>query len=635
MKLIAQTTAIIMAVMLCHAQEPFKTTVFEGKTSGYEQFRIPALVITTKGTLLAFCAARKQAGDWSEIDIAMRRSQDGGKTWEPMRIIADRGIMTVDNPVPIVDRRTGSVHFLYQVNYAQLFYMRSDDEGVTWSTPTDITETVHAFRSGWVREKSETRYGWNVVAPGPGHGLQLANGRLLSTVWMSPSYTHRPSAIATIYSDDSGRTWKAGSLVPQTLHNPSEHMAVELADGRVMLNIRSEGQEHRRAVSISSDGISNWSKPELQPDLFEPVCMASILRLPATPPGKRDRLLFSNPDSRPSNTASNEYNMRSRDDLRIRMSEDGGKTWAVSKLLQQGRTGYSDMAAAPDGSVFILYEHVSGGKASLTFSHFTLDWLRGGHSTATGGKPIRVLPVGDSITRGSYLAHYTEGPYRDRPIGLPNPDGGGWRRVLQELLRKARISFEFVGELDYGAFGQDGQLDPSFDPDHHGLAGFGNHRILVGGQVPTPEDVLQRKGVDRVAVPGIVSVLQRHRPDVVLLMSGTNGFDVKAFEQLVEAITDNHSGCLLVATILPQRDPRKNWPLVGPYNQGVQEVLKQPRFRRPGIRLVAMHRHIGENHLLPDGVHPNAAGMSKMAEVWFAALREAMETPGCQTVTNG
>ncbi len=309
------------AAAFAHGQVPEKANVFEGKTAGYKGYRIPALAMTTKGTLLAFCAARKELGDWADIDIAMRRSTDGGKTWEPMRIIAERGSMTVDNPVPIVDRETGAVHFLFQVNYAQLYYMRSDDDGKTFSTPVDITEAAHDFRRGWAGEGQAGKYGWNVVAPGPGHGIQLASGRLLSTIWMSPHYRHRPSAAATIYSDDHGKSWKSGALLPQNLVNPSEHAALELADGRVMLNIRSEGAEHRRAIAYSPDGISNWTAPELHQELFEPVCMASLIRLSAQPKQKRNRILFANPDSRPqSGPVSNEFNMKSRDDLRIRLS---------------------------------------------------------------------------------------------------------------------------------------------------------------------------------------------------------------------------------------------------------------------------------------------------------------------------
>ncbi len=377
--------AAILTILPVLAEQPYKQTIFEGETQGYLGYRIPALVVTTKGSRLAFCAAREELGDWADIDIAMRRSTDGGKTWSPMRIIAERGTMTVDNPTPIVDRMTGAVHFLFQVNYAQMYYMRSDDDGLTFSTPVDITEAAHDFRRGWATDRSRTQYGWNVVAPGPGHGIQLASGRLIVPIWMSPSYRHRPSATATIYSDDHGKTWKAGELMPGgVLVNPSENVALELADGRVMANLRNEAEAHRRAVSYSPDGISGWTVPEFEGDLFEPICMASLVRLSSPPKQKRTRIVFANPDSRPGNPDfSKPDNMRSRDDLRIRLSYDEGKTWAPGKLLQEGGTGYSDMAAGPDGTMYVLYEHVvpAGDKArkhGLTFARFTLDWLTDG-----------------------------------------------------------------------------------------------------------------------------------------------------------------------------------------------------------------------------------------------------------------
>jgi sialidase-1 len=280
---------------------------------------------------------------------------------------------------------TGAIHFLFQVNYAQLYYMRSDDDGLTFSTPVDITEAAHDFRRGWAPDKSKTQYGWNVVAPGPGHGIQLASGRLLSTIWMSPNYKHRPSATAAIYSDDHGKTWKAGSLIPSgKLVNPSEHIAIELADGRVMTNMRSESDEHRRALAFSPDGISNWTVPEFHAELFEPVCMASLIRVSAQPKQKRNRIVFANPDSRPQSADfSKENNMKSRDDLSVRLSYDEGKSWPVAKLLQEGGTGYSDMAAGPDGTIYILYERVlpdegTGRRHSLTFARFTIDWLTDG-----------------------------------------------------------------------------------------------------------------------------------------------------------------------------------------------------------------------------------------------------------------
>jgi sialidase-1 len=362
----------VLAAAVLHGQPSTPLTLFEAGAAGYRGYRIPALVMTTRGTLLAFCAARKELGDWADIDIALRRSTDRGKTWSPMKIIADRGSMTVDNPTPIVDRKTGAIHFVFQVNYAQVFYMRSDDDGLTFSEPVDITDAAHDYRRDWAPEKSDTKYGWSVIAPGPGHGIQVASGRLIVPVWLSPHYRHRPSVTSTLYSDDHGKTWKAGALIPQDatnpLVNPSEHVLVELAEGRVMTNLRNEGKQRRRAVSVSPDGVSTWSVPTLHEELFEPVCMASLVRVGSG-------LVFANPAALP------------RNDLTIRLSGDEGRTWTHSKLLLPGPTGYSDMATGPDSSVYILYEQVDmsspeARKQNLLFTRFTVEWLVGGSAPA-------------------------------------------------------------------------------------------------------------------------------------------------------------------------------------------------------------------------------------------------------------
>lgn len=344
--------------------EPVKKDLALGGTCGYKTYRIPALLATSKGTLLAFCAARKDFGDWSDIDIAMWRSTDKGDTWSPMRIIAGESKGTVDNPTPIADRN-GSVHFLYQTNYERLLYIRSDDDGLTFSKPVDLTPVADEFR----RE-----YPWIVIAPGPGHGIQLRNGRLLATLWMSTDHSHRPSVTSTIYSDDHGRTWKRGEILKPAGRNPSENMAIELADGRVMLNIRNESPDHRRAIAYSQDGASAWTEPAFT-WLYEPVCMASIIRL------AKGRLLFSNPDSHDETAALIPKNeMRPRNNLTIRLSNDDGATWPVARLLEPGRTGYSDLAIGRDQSIYCLYEHgAPAGERlannNLRIARFTLAWL--------------------------------------------------------------------------------------------------------------------------------------------------------------------------------------------------------------------------------------------------------------------
>ncbi len=224
---------------------------------------------------------------------------------------------------------------------------------------------------------------------------------------------------------------------------------------------------------------------------------------------------------------------------------------------------------------------------------------------------LRIMPVGDSITRGTYLA----------PSMIPNPDGGGWRKSLQDKLRAAGYKYDFVGELNYGAFGHDGVIDPAFDPDHHGLAGFSNSGILNGGVVPTDDAVLTSMKVKEVRVPDIVTVLKKHKPNVVLLMSGANGFDAAARDRLIKTIADNFTGHLFVATITPQKPPRSGAANVTAYNQSLANTVAALQAAGKSVHFVDMHAALTPEDIMEDGVHPTRAGMEKMAAAWYDAIR--------------
>jgi hypothetical protein len=366
-----------------------KTDLFEADTGGYSHYRIPGLVVTRRGTLLAYCEARKSTrGDWGTIDILMRRSTDGGKSWGPPRKVAyppddvrknpvalaqglaRPGEVTLNNPVAIADRNTRAVHFLYCAEYARCFYRRSDDDGETFAEPVEITPAFEQFRPG---------YPWKVLATGPGHGIQLSGGRLLVPVWLSTGtggHAHRPSAVSVIYSDDHGTSWERGDIVaahPDPA-NPSETAAVELADGRVMLNIRHESEPRLRGVTISQDGATGWAKMRYDPALPEPVCFGSLVRLPRRHEGDKDRILFVNPH----NPAG-----RERRNLTVKLSEDDGRTWPVSMVIEPGNSGYADLAVGADGTISCLYERGSAGGGatnprSLCLARFKLEWLTGG-----------------------------------------------------------------------------------------------------------------------------------------------------------------------------------------------------------------------------------------------------------------
>lgn len=236
---------------------------------------------------------------------------------------------------------------------------------------------------------------------------------------------------------------------------------------------------------------------------------------------------------------------------------------------------------------------------------------------------LRILPLGDSITRGTYFARYEKGPRQGQAIGSPNPLGGGWRKLLQDRLREHGIAFDFVGELNYHAFGRGSRVDPTFDPDHHGLAGFGNKQIITGGKVPTLPDVLEHLRVEQIVVPDLLTVLHRHRPDVILLLSGANGFDAMARDDLIRLIGTHSKAHLFVATILPQRPPRAGWQEVVDYNRSLPSIVSAQQAAGHRITLVDLHARTAEEHLQPDGVHPNEAGLIEIAEGWLTALREA------------
>jgi sialidase-1 len=366
MTLFQSTLLLAMAIPSILAQ-PATQDLFTAGEQGYMTYRIPGLLAHGK-TVLAYAEARRDGfGDWADIDVVMRRSTDGGKTWGPLRVLADSGRDTMNNPVAIPGAKPGEIHFLYCVNYARAFHMKSTDGGLTFSKPVDITAAFERLRSA---------YDWNVIATGPGHGIRLKSGRLLVAVWLSTGgKKHRPSRVSTLYSDDNGATWKTGELVPDTLPNPSETYAVQRHDGSVMLNIRNESTEHRRAVSVSTDGATGWSDPRFHPQLLEPVCMGSLIRHP------KGGLVFSNPDTLEATyvDATKTVN-RDRKNLTVQWSGDDGETWTAKRVLEPGLSGYSDLAATPDGTILALYERGGLDKSifrtgRLSLARFQLDWL--------------------------------------------------------------------------------------------------------------------------------------------------------------------------------------------------------------------------------------------------------------------
>ncbi len=386
MKYILKLLATLLFVPLTteaasERSEPFleRCAVFPPGFNGIARYRIPGIVVTTKGTVLAYCEARKNdSKDWGEIEVQLRRSTDGGKTWLPAQHIAHKADriegnprkreggeheQTVNNPTAIVDRETGAIEFLYCVNYARCFSMRSTDDGATWSTPLEITASFEPFRK---------KYDWKVIATGPGHGIQLKGGRLVVPIWLAYGGIgdHGPSACGTIFSDDHGRTWKAGDIaIPNgdDFDSPNESILATLSDGRVMLVARNGSKPNRKLVAMSADGATDWSHPFFHEALWEPRCMAGLIAHPS------GALLFSNPHTLPLDKAGKDIpgGKGKRENLTLKLSRDDGKTWPISKTLEPGKAAYSDLAFLPDGKVLCLFERAD----SIDCARFNLEWI--------------------------------------------------------------------------------------------------------------------------------------------------------------------------------------------------------------------------------------------------------------------
>jgi len=383
------------------AQPPAKpflqqTNLFEEETAGFRLYRIPGIIVTAKGSVLAYCEARKfTVADRGEVEIHLRRSTDGGKSWSSAKQVAHLGPrlsrnphmpeakkskdmggpneQTVNNPVAIAGR-DGTVHLLYCVEYMRCFYIRSEDDGVTWSAPAEITSTLDQFRS---------ELEWQAIATGPGHAVQLRSGRLVVPFWMATyeKQAELRKAVGIIYSDDNGKTWLRGQIV---LRNAGEPNIAEIADGRVLVTARNGDPRGRRMVAYSPNGATGWSKPEFVDELLEPGCMAGLVSHPGRAGKKKPLLLFSNPHTTKRAHAD-------RVNLTVKLSEDGGRTWPVRKVLQPGPSAYSDLAILPDGTILCFYEsgdsespRKSGrlwAYSSLTLARFNLEWLMSGNQT--------------------------------------------------------------------------------------------------------------------------------------------------------------------------------------------------------------------------------------------------------------
>ena len=318
------------------AAEPMTTDVFVSGVDGYHTYRIPGLVVSNEGTLLAFCEGRRNdRRDHGDIDMLLKRSTDGGRTWSKAILVYEEGgteSVTIGNPCPVVDRTTGTIWLPFCRDNDRVFVTSSDDDGLTWTPPREITATVKANN-------------WDWYATGPGHGIQLQygphKGRLVIPCdcrekLKDGSWDKRGRSLV-IYSDDQGQTWKRGQATELGMN---ECEVVERRDGTLLLSMRNYLGKNLRAFSMSTDGGETWSAPQHHPEVFCPTCQASIVRLP----GDADQFVYSGPGG------------PGRTHMTLRLSRDGGESWPVSRVLYEGPAAYSELAVLSDETLVVLFE---------------------------------------------------------------------------------------------------------------------------------------------------------------------------------------------------------------------------------------------------------------------------------------
>ena len=377
-KIKALTLALLLpfaqGMSFCVAGELDKVDVFTAGQEGYQFYRIPAIVTAPDGTLLAFCEGRKSSrSDDGDIDMLLRRSLDGGKTWLPIQVLAEEGgdaPIKFGNPCPVVDTESGTIWLTMNRSTGEaqnergggeILVMSSSDHGTTWSKPRDIT--------GQVKKPN-----WKHYAQGPGIGIQLRHGkhkgRLVVPANYRESFNNRdPSYSHVMFSDDGGQTWQLGGIVGP--HTNECQIAEIIEDGKpgLLINARNHwgraGKPElsgKRLVSRSFDGGQSWSDAEVDVALIEPICQASLLRYSDATSDSNSILLFANPAS------------AGRDHLTARISYDEGRTWPVSRVIDEGSSAYSCLTRLKDGRIGIVYE--SDNYTRLTFNTFTPAWVR-------------------------------------------------------------------------------------------------------------------------------------------------------------------------------------------------------------------------------------------------------------------
>lgn len=432
-----------------------ETTLWDNTVDPLESYHVHGLTVLPDDTILAVTEGRQEVCDAGPRALLVRRSPDGGDTWEPTQtLVASIDGQSWGNPTFVVDRITGDIFLFYMLSIrlpentgcsgdiGDLYMMSSGDGGRTWSEPRNMSGLFDHFP-----------YEWALHGPGPGHGIQLDNGWLLLNcahrrVVTGNTVAERHYGVASIYSDDHGRTWHATGQVPVSATYPiNEARLIQRSDGTVLINGRAAaGGNRQRIVSVSADSGLTWSPPRLDgaTGTFNAVD-ASLLRYTGGP-GTSDvsRVLFSRPDS------------PVRTNLTVSISYDDAHSFRYSRVINEGRSYYSELGRLSDGRILLLYGR-DGDNPSfprrVVMCRFSPEWLSGGRDSLSGGPGYaeRLIDltagasmsggtmsvVQDPVARGGKRVVFTSsqtGAYAEYTVNVPTP---GTYELLLRYFRSA------------------------------------------------------------------------------------------------------------------------------------------------------------------------------------------------------
>lgn len=341
------------------------TTLWAPGDYNSKNYRIPAIITTKKGTIIAIADKRKaNIVDLPEdIDIVVKRSTDNGNTWsEPILVAEGQGRFKGYGDAAIVETKSGKLLMIYvggtglwqsRANDPNRTYIsESTDDGLTWSAPRDITSQLFGEENS-----NDMRKHWWASFCASGNGCVTQNGRILFAAAVREGEMGSLNNYA-YYSDDEGLTWKVSG---PAMMGGDESKIIELKDGRLLMSIRNKFRGNRY-YNISRDGGQTWGTPAKWSEIIEPACNGAIMRYKHESRPNVEFLLHSIP-----------FDKGARKNGTIFISNDEAKTWKWNKTIFKGSTAYTDLAILPNGDIGYFTEEDE--PISLVFVRLSPEWL--------------------------------------------------------------------------------------------------------------------------------------------------------------------------------------------------------------------------------------------------------------------